>query len=420
MATFIYSLKDINGTMVEGFNNVGKVLLQYYEHLLGPQQIARTPIDMEVIKQGCVSTHEQQLELCKDFSDKDIKSAMFSIPTIKSPGPDGFSSGSFHSTWATTGPLICSAIKKFFKTGHLPRRVSIQYLMSTLNSFHGCAGLKVNMEKSQMALGGCHGDLYNQCMQITGFKDSSFPLRYLGVPITASRLTKNECTELVEKLLARVRIWATKSLSFAGRARLINSVIFGMYAYWATIFILPNTVLDKIMQICRNYLWSDSEDAKRIPHISWATECLSKSQGGLGIKDFRTWNKALITKLVWVIANKKDLLWVKWIHGKYLKSNNWWSCHPPKDCSWYWRKICFIKELFKEGSTSLPHWNWLGKPESFHGLEQSFQGMDSLYGFYCDTIFLQKPNWEIYYRYGHPLPTLPPSHRGGLSSILRL
>jgi len=56
MATFIYSLKDINGTMVEGFNNVGKVLLQYYEHLLGPQQITRTPIDMEVIKRGCVLT----------------------------------------------------------------------------------------------------------------------------------------------------------------------------------------------------------------------------------------------------------------------------------------------------------------------------------------------------------------------------
>ncbi|KAJ8419448.1 hypothetical protein Cgig2_023654 [Carnegiea gigantea] len=56
MATFIYSLKDINGTMVEGFNNVGKVLLQYYEHLLGPQQIARTSIDMEeLFKEGSTS-----------------------------------------------------------------------------------------------------------------------------------------------------------------------------------------------------------------------------------------------------------------------------------------------------------------------------------------------------------------------------
>ncbi|KAJ8422603.1 hypothetical protein Cgig2_022665 [Carnegiea gigantea] len=188
-------------------------------------------------------------------------------------------------------------------------------------------------------------------MQITGFKDSSFSLRYLGVPITAGRLTKNECTKLVEKILAGVRIWATKSLSFAGRARLISSVIFGMYACWATIFILPNTGLDKITQICRNYLWSGSKDAKRKPHISWVTTCLSKSQGGLGIKDFGTRNKALIAKLV------------KWIHGKYLKSNSWWSYHPPKDCSWYKRKICFIKELFKEGSTSPPHWNWLGKPE---------------------------------------------------------
>ncbi|KAJ8419488.1 hypothetical protein Cgig2_008718 [Carnegiea gigantea] len=86
---------------------------------------------------------------------------MFSISNIKSPGTDGFSNGFFKTTWAITGPLICSAIQQFFKTGDLPSR--------------------------------------------------------LGVPITASRLTKSECSELVEKIQAKVRIWATRSLSFAGR-----------------------------------------------------------------------------------------------------------------------------------------------------------------------------------------------------------
>jgi len=74
-------------------------------------------------------------------------------------------------------------------------------------------------------LGGCNTNLQQQCLQITRLQNSSFPLTYLGVPITASRLTKIECASLVEKIIARVHLWAARNISFAGRARLINSVI---------------------------------------------------------------------------------------------------------------------------------------------------------------------------------------------------
>ena len=79
-------------------------------------------------------------------------------------------------------------------------------------------------------------------------------MRYLGVPVTASRLSKVECRGLVEKIMGKIRLWATKSISFAGRAQLLNSVVFGMINYWATIFILPKEVIDQLNQLCRNYL----------------------------------------------------------------------------------------------------------------------------------------------------------------------
>ena len=94
-------------------------------------------------------------------------------------------------------------------------------------------------------------------------------MNYLGVPIIASRLTKLECSALVEKITARIHIWATRSLSFAGRAMLINGVIFGMFNYWASIFLLPKTVLEKITTIYRNYLLGGgTEEHTKIPHIS--------------------------------------------------------------------------------------------------------------------------------------------------------
>lgn len=91
---------------------------------------------------------------------------------------------------------------------------------------------------------------------------------------------------MVEKIIVRVKIWALRSLSFAGRAVLINNVIFGMFNYWASIFILPAEVVERITQVCRNYLWSGTDDFKRVPHISWQHTCLPKAQGGLGLKEY--------------------------------------------------------------------------------------------------------------------------------------
>ena len=186
-------------------------------------------------------------------------------------------------------------------------------------------------------------------------------MNYLGVPITASRLTKLECNTLLEKILTRVRVWTTKQLSFAGRAVLINSAIFGMFNYWASIFIIPNSVIERLTQICRNFLWGGKAEYSTTPKVAWDSVCLDKTSGGLGIKDLAAWNKALIAKLVWAIENKKDLLWVKWVHGRYLKNNDWWSYSPPQDCSWYWKKICFIKEFFK-GELPPTQWIWKDKP----------------------------------------------------------
>ncbi|KAJ8429749.1 hypothetical protein Cgig2_031567 [Carnegiea gigantea] len=167
------------------------------------------------------------------------------------------------------------------------------------------------------------------------------------MPITASKLSKLECRILVEKIMGKVRLWSTRSLSLVGRAQLLNTVVFGMYNFWAMIFILPQEVIDQINQISRNYLWSGNVKYKRAPYISWSTICTPKKHVGLGLKNLAAWNKASVVKLVWSVAMKKDILWVKWFHVKYLKSTKWWEYKAPPGCSWCWKKIVTIKDVFK-------------------------------------------------------------------------
>lgn len=57
------------------------------------------------------------------------------------------------------------------------------------------------------------------------------------------------------------------------------------------------------------------------------------------------WNKALLGKQVWSIATKEDSLWVRWVHGRYLKHHRIWEVTEPSNASWHWRKLVRIKDL---------------------------------------------------------------------------
>ncbi|KAH0765253.1 hypothetical protein KY285_001124 [Solanum tuberosum] len=48
---------------------------------------------------------------------------------------------------------------------------------------------------------------------------------------------------------------------------------------------------------------------------------------------------ASVGRLLWQLAMKEDMLWIKLVHGVYMKNNdNIWLHTPPLDSSWYWKK----------------------------------------------------------------------------------
>lgn len=106
-----------DGRSFEG-KDVADQFVQHYENFLGTcDQV--TPI------QDPNSLFSRKLPLeCADnmirsFSEEDIKSAMFSVGDKKAPGPDGYTSRFFKSTWNIVGQDVCLAIKDFFDNGTL-------------------------------------------------------------------------------------------------------------------------------------------------------------------------------------------------------------------------------------------------------------------------------------------------------------
>lgn len=85
----------------------------------------------------------------------------------------------------------------------------------------------------------------------------------------------------------------------------------GMKSYWCQFFILPKKVIKKVEAICQNFLWNCLEGGSKKAAVAWDTLCSDYLCGGLGLKNFEIWNKAVVLKLLRAMDYKKERLWVQ-------------------------------------------------------------------------------------------------------------
>lgn len=104
-------------------------------------------------------------------------------------------------------------------------RCSLQFVKDILEYYEGLSGLKANIGKSSMFVAGV-GQV--DAMELSHFMDFSLGtlfVRYLGLPLLSSRLCASDCGPLIQKIIARIRSWSTRSLSYVECLQLVRSVL---------------------------------------------------------------------------------------------------------------------------------------------------------------------------------------------------
>ncbi|XP_062085826.1 uncharacterized protein LOC133791936 [Humulus lupulus] len=222
---------------------------------------------------------------------------------------------------------------------------SVQILQDGFSQFSQASGLSANLTKSHIYFGGLNSEEKKCILDCLNIEEGSFPLKYLGVPLHPTKWKAGDCGLIIKKINLRLHSWASRHLSFAGRAQLIHSVLLGIWSYWMSIFLLPQSVTLEFDRLCRKFLWGSIGNRSKMHFTAWDHVCLPKSFGGIGFKEGSKWNKVLLAKYVWVISSKQDLLWVKWIDDIYLKGESFWAYTLKADASWYWRKLVNLKSF---------------------------------------------------------------------------
>ena len=180
------------------------------------------------------------------------------------------------------------------------------------------SGLKINFDKSEVTM--IHGDDSRQLVfaEIFNCQTGSFPIKYLGVPVSPGRLHVKDWLSLEEKILKKLSAWKGSSLSMAGRNTLINSSLSTTFIYHMSMYLLPKTTSKALDKHRRRFLWQGNSLKKKYHLVKWNIVCKNKKKGGLGIKDIRKMNISLLCKWWWKLETE-DGLWQTLIRTKYLR-----------------------------------------------------------------------------------------------------
>ncbi|XP_050222523.1 uncharacterized protein LOC126672611 [Mercurialis annua] len=158
---------------------------------------------------------------------------------------------------------------------------SILFLANSLNSFKNSSGLSVNPTKSQIFFCNIDSSLKVRICEILGFKEGVLPLRYLGIPLISTRLSKTDCQGIIDKITARICSWTSRFLSYAGRVQLIQAVLMSMHVFWASIMVLPKKINKEIQSICARFLWTGKSEGRYSAMVSWQDITKQKKNVGL-------------------------------------------------------------------------------------------------------------------------------------------
>jgi hypothetical protein len=114
-----------------------------------------------------------------------------------------------------------------------------------------------------------------------------FPFTYLGLPLSSSNSTAQDCLPMVlriERRLISTSLWLTQ----VGKLQLVNAVMSSLLTFYMCTIKLPISIIKQIDKYKRHCLWRGGNlNAKKPPLAAWKLVTRPKKKGGLGVLGLR-------------------------------------------------------------------------------------------------------------------------------------
>ncbi|KAE8681719.1 hypothetical protein F3Y22_tig00111310pilonHSYRG00062 [Hibiscus syriacus] len=241
--------------------------------------------------------------LVKDVTKEEIKEAFFSQGNEKSPGPDGYSPFFFKKSWSIIEKDVIAAISQFFQES---------YLFPAFNATIIALVPKIPN-----------------------------PTKVIGLP----------------RIFVR---WIEICFSTAAYFISFNGSLTGFFKgakglrqedpLSPLLFIISMNILSRLHNLAASrglklnaskseFFAVGTDKSASGARVSWKNICFLKFEGGLGVKDMKSWNKACMISLIKNILPEDGSLWVAWLKNYVFKEKDFWSVGINSTASWSFKRL---------------------------------------------------------------------------------
>ncbi|XP_040996027.1 uncharacterized protein LOC121242200 [Juglans microcarpa x Juglans regia] len=381
------------GMIVTEQAEIGGVFIGYFSSLFASTQPSNS--ENYLFALGTKLDSEMQAWLMIPFNKENITKAIFQMNPLGSPGPDEFPVQFYQKHWEVwvsrglrqghplssylfilcaealtallnqaeacggltlvpigRGPVSVNHL--FFADDSLlfckAKAEELRYVLNILDIYEKASGQVINKDKSSIFFSRNTGHaVQQQILELAGVKSSGTFERYLGLPTLVGRAKVASFHSLIDRTWSRVTNWKNKFLSATGKKVLLKAVLQAIPTYAMGMFMIPLSITSKLNQLLRKFWWGFNEDSSKIQWANWKQLSYSKDMGGLGFRDLRSFNLALLSKQGWRILQNPNSLVGRVLKQKYFSKVGFLEAKVGTGPSFAWRGIHASLRLLKEG-----------------------------------------------------------------------
>ncbi|KAL5557835.1 hypothetical protein UlMin_034046 [Ulmus minor] len=115
------------------------------------------------------------------------------------------------------------------------------------------------------------------------------------------------------------------------------------------LFKLPSSLIRELHRLCAQFWWGGEPGKRRMHWCTWEKLCSHKADGGMGFRDLRMFNKAILAKQAWRIHSHPTSLAARVLQGFYFHRSSFLQVKANSSSSFIWRSILWGRELYKQG-----------------------------------------------------------------------
>ena len=110
-------------------------------------------------------------------------------------------------------------------------------------------------------------------------------------------------------------------------------------SYTMSCFKLPDNLCGDLTSMIWQFWWGQKKDEKKLAWISLERMCQPKENCGMGFRDLKSFNKALLAKQGWRLQSNNQSLFARVFKAKYFPESEFTEASLGNHPSFAWRSI---------------------------------------------------------------------------------